>query len=72
MIMLSPSFIYGRLTWHIAVRESAFSLALFESLVDGFAASVENHLDALAGIIVGGDNEVYVLRVGIGINDSEY
>ena len=46
-------------------------LALFETFGHGGADGVEDELDALGGIIVGGDYEIDVGGVGVGVDHGE-
>ena len=48
------------------------SLALLQTFGDGSAASVQNHLDRVLGIVVGGDDKVDVVGVAVGVNNTEH
>lgn len=45
---------------------------LFQTFGHGSAYCIENHFDALGSIIVGGDYEVDVRGIGVGVDHSEH
>ena len=55
-----------------SLRVGLLYLALLKTLCNSSAASLQNHLDALACIVVGRDYEIHIVGVRVGINNSEH
>ena len=49
-----------------------FSLTLFETFGDSAADSAEDYLYALVRVVVGGDDVVNAVGIGVRINDTEH